>query len=60
MLNASFAGELTDGTTSVLKFTGDMRATMIDGLSKEQLWCENNTFHQILDTIGLRNEPLCG
>jgi len=58
-MNRTFGRELLDDPGLYMKFTGTMRKYMVDPVSPYDIWCKENTFRMVLESVGVSPSRRC-
>lgn len=58
-VNFTFGRELIDDPGLYMKFTRTMRKYMVEPVSPYDIWCKENTFRMVLDSIGVTPSRRC-
>eukprot|EP00930_Biecheleria_cincta_P032847 TRINITY_DN22761_c0_g1_i1.p1 TRINITY_DN22761_c0_g1~~TRINITY_DN22761_c0_g1_i1.p1 ORF type:complete len:534 (+),score=56.36 TRINITY_DN22761_c0_g1_i1:23-1624(+) len=58
-MNETFGRELLDDPGLYMKFTGTMRKYMVEPVSPYDIWCKENTFRMVLDSVGVSPSRRC-
>lgn len=58
-VDLKFGRELIDDPGLYMKFTGTMRKFMVEPVSPYDIWCKENTFRMVLDSIGVAPSRRC-
>jgi len=59
-LKLDIVNDLLSPPSLVMKFNSVLRGAILEGRTQHELWCQqNNTFHELLVRLSVRNDTLC-